>query len=163
MGVGSESGDNALECEPDGREGSGAVVMARSNSTQGSSVGECKQAGVIRFGGDADVCVEKRLETDERSDTESARHAGCGVVSLEANRTVFVAACEETTLGDRAAWETPTNCDGAEVCTPEDTASTCVERAQEGTGCDGVGAGNGTETETEGGAKEDVVAATMLR
>jgi hypothetical protein len=105
----------------------------------------------------------EKLETDKRSDTESIRHAGCGVISLEANGTVFVAAREETKLGDRAAWETPTNCDGAEVCTPEDAASTCVERTQEGIGCDGVGTGNGAETETEGGAKEDVVAATMLR
>jgi hypothetical protein len=38
---------------------------------------------------------------------------------------------------------------------PEDTASTCVEHAQEG---DGIGAGNGAETETEGGAKENVLA-----
>jgi hypothetical protein len=39
MGVGSESGDNR---EPNGREGSGAVVMARSTSTKGGSIDECK-------------------------------------------------------------------------------------------------------------------------
>jgi hypothetical protein len=58
---------------------------------------------VIRCGGDADVCVEKKLETDERSDTQSIRCAGRGEVSLEANGTVFVAARKETMLGDRAA------------------------------------------------------------
>jgi hypothetical protein len=58
--------------------------------------------GVIRCSGDADVWVEN-LETDERSATESIWCAGRGVVSLEANGTVFIAVREEMKLGDRAA------------------------------------------------------------
>jgi hypothetical protein len=42
MGMGNESGDSALEREPNGREGSGVVVIARSTSAEGGSVGECK-------------------------------------------------------------------------------------------------------------------------